>query len=103
MTTSPFVVPAPNKDRQMILPNPEIQQHQTEQASALQASSVGISDLMDFSDDLSQTSYGLASNNMEDEARLEIVESPAGIDLDSKIKEVLEKFHVNHPAATSSS
>ncbi|CAM6031061.1 unnamed protein product [Sphagnum balticum] len=103
MTTSPFIVPALNKDRQMILPNPEIQQHQTEQASALQASSVGISDLMDFSDDLSQTSYGLASNNMEDEARLEIVESPAGIDLDSKIKEVLEKFHVNHPASTSSS
>jgi hypothetical protein len=40
---------------------------------------------------------------MEDEARLEIVESPAGIDLDSKIKEVLEKFCVNHPAPTSSS
>ncbi|KAH9542287.1 hypothetical protein CY35_14G108800 [Sphagnum magellanicum] len=103
MTTSSFVVLALNKDRQMILPNPEIQQHQTEQVSALQASSVGISDLMDFSDDLSQTSYGLASNNMEDEARLEIVESPAGIDLDSKIKEVLEKFCVNHPAPTSSS
>ncbi|CAK9205181.1 unnamed protein product [Sphagnum jensenii] len=101
MTTSPFVVPALNKDRQMILPNPEIQQHQTEQASALQASSVGISDLMDFSDDLSQTSYGLASNNMEDEARLEIVESPAGID--SKMKEELEKFRDNHKVPTFSS
>lgn len=71
-----------------------VQSQNYEQASALQASSVGKSDLIDLSDD---------PNNMEDEARLEIVESPAGIDLDSKIKEVLEKFPVNHPAPTSSS